>query len=84
MSGIVRRRGIPAPAPLQLARISFAPVAGPINSAFAQIEQADAQNLKRGQEVSAPSLLLAAPNGATYRVSVVLTAGVPSLALAPV
>lgn len=84
MSGAANRRGLPATPPLQLARVSFAPVAAPINSAFAQIERADAQNLKRGQEIFAPSLLLAAPNGATYRVSVVFAGGIPTLALAPV
>jgi hypothetical protein len=85
MSGTASRaRGIPQPAPLQLPRVAFAPVAAPVNAAFSQIEQADRQNVKRGQEISVPSILLAAPNGATFRVTIDLTGAVPALALAPV
>jgi hypothetical protein len=78
------RRAPPA-APLALTRVGRPVDPAVINSAFAQLEQADAANVKRGREPYFPSLLLGAPNGATYRVTVQLAGdGTPSLTLAVV
>lgn len=46
------------------------PGADVINGAFTLLEAADAQNIKRNIEAAFPAILLQAPNGSTYRVSV--------------
>jgi hypothetical protein len=41
-----------------------------INGAFTMMERADLQNVKKNIEPSFPSLLLLAPNGSSYRITV--------------
>lgn len=80
MSG-ARTTAVPT---LSLARVSDPVRAPAINTVLQQIEVADRGNAKRGQETYFPSLLLLGPDGATYRLSIAITAGVPSLAIAVV
>lgn len=70
MSGYQRPRAHSPPS-VKLARLpGQLPGAEIVNSAFTLLEAADAQNLKRSLEPAFPSLLLQAPDGSTYRVSV--------------
>ena len=71
MSGFQRPRWGIGRGRLQLPRIaSGAPVTETVNNAFTVLETADAENVKRGQEISLPALLLTDADGATWRVTV--------------
>jgi hypothetical protein len=70
MSGYQRPRGHSALA-VRLPRLPGGlPGAEIINGAFTMLENADTQNVKRNLESPFPSLMLQAPNGSTYRMSV--------------
>lgn len=70
MSGFQRPGGMAVPL-LRLPRVpSKGGQSDPVNQAFGLLEQADAQNLKRGQEIALPSLLLTADDGSTWRITV--------------
>lgn len=69
MSGYQRPPGI-ATTLLRLPRVARTGADNPINQAFTLLEQADTQNLKRGQEIALPSLLLTASDGSTWRVTI--------------
>jgi hypothetical protein len=73
MSGYQRPRYGVGRGVLSLPRIAPGPsaqVAAQANAAFAQIEMADAQNLKTGQEAQVPAVLLTDTNNVTWRVTI--------------
>jgi hypothetical protein len=69
MSGYQRPRTHSAPA-VKLPRLPDGQNAEIINGAFVLLERADAQNAKNNLEPAFPSVLLQAPDGSTYRLSV--------------
>jgi hypothetical protein len=85
MSGYQRPRN-PGVVPVKLPRLTgSSPDAGVVNAAFTILEQADTQNVKRNMETPFPSLLLLAPDGSSYRVTVDISdAANPTLALVQV
>lgn len=74
MSGYQRPRYGTGRGILNLPRVTFAPVAEPVNAAFASLEMADQQNLKLGQDAQVASLLLTDADNVTWRVTIT-TAG---------
>lgn len=70
MSGYQRPRYATGRGVLNLPRVTFGPVAEPVNSAFAALEMADQQNLKLGQDAQVASLLLTDPDNVTWRVTI--------------
>lgn len=73
MSGYQRPRYGVGRGVLSLPRVSPGPsaaVAAQVNTAFAQIEMADSQNLKTGQEAQVPAVLLTDTNNVTWRVTI--------------
>lgn len=70
MSGYQRPRTAGA-APLRLPRMpSDVPGGSEMNSAMQQIENADAQNLKRGHETQHASLIMTDQNKVSWRITV--------------
>lgn len=69
MSGYQRPPGV-ATVVLRLPRVPSQGNGFFINQAFTLLEGADTQNLKRGQELALPSVLLTSPNGGTWRLTV--------------
>jgi hypothetical protein len=70
MSGYQRPRNHSALS-VKLPRLpSNLPGAEIINGAYTLLETADSQNVKRNLEAPFPAIMLQAPNGSTYRMSV--------------
>lgn len=73
MSGYQRPKTQGTP-PLRLPRVTGdTPGASQINAAMQQLENADGQNLKRGQETQHASLILTDTNKISWRVTVSTT-----------